>query len=330
MASQWWFANEKMLDNHSALRSTASAGSKDYAFKDAQKLTIAVEEVFVLEKKDAVSDNDLIICTKHQRGDRPEVDKVHFFQQNVKAPSYEGAFFHPVVFATRDFREEDTLITIELKVYDQDGLSKKESGEIEAGIGSAATASAIAFPAFAPYAGLAAGVGSALVELVNKLDAHDRILKGRIQLNVNKPSEEGYDLLQPGFLVCFEMDVNAASLVLGNDRRVYRLEGTKAIPYVDMSYAVLRVRRDFLPTPDYAIDEKMATLLTQLDFGKGKPGTASLNFLRETLESYTNFTRLQRYTELAAKPAPTDDEKALLAELKGDPKIQPYLPAGHG
>ncbi|MFT3767433.1 MAG: hypothetical protein QM820_18425 [Minicystis sp.] len=257
------------------------------------------------------------------------MDKVHFYRQNVVPPNYEGAFFHPVAFATKDFRTEDVLLTLEMKVYDEDGLTKKEAAEIQAAIVGAGSAAAIAFPAFAPYAGLATGVGSALVDLVDTLDNHDRIISGRIALNINKSPDQGYDLLQPGFLVCFEKDVDASQLVMGNDRRVYRLVNNDHVAYKDQSYAVLRVRRDFVPAPDYVIDEKVATLLAQLETGKGQPGTASLTFLRETLEAYTNFTRLQRYTELAGRQTLTDDEKALLNELKGDPKLAPYLPAAH-
>lgn len=328
MKAKWWFAGETAPEGYRQLLPTTKAGSEDRWFRDAQKMTIAVEGIFVAQKKDNLSGNDLIVSTKHQRGDRPQVDRVHFYRQNVKSPNHEGPFFHPVVFATQDFREQDTLFTIGMRIYDEDGFNAQEAREIEAAIVGGAASSAVAFPAFAPYAGLAAGVGTALVKLVDTLDDHDCILDATIALNVNKPADQGYDLLQPGFLVCFESDIDVSQLRLGDDRRVYRIVNDDAVPYETVSYAVLRVRRDFLPTPDYAIDEKVATLLAQLDSGKGQPGAASLRFLRETLDAYTNYTRLQRYTELAAKTTLTDDEKALLAELKGDQKLTPYLPTG--
>lgn len=327
MDVQWWFASEDMSQKgYSKLQSPTEAGSSDYFFKDAQKLSITVEGCFVREKMDPVSKNDLIIATRHVTGNKAGIDKLHFYKRNVPPSKYEGDFFNPVVLATRDFKESDQEITIQVRVYDEDGLDKSEAQEVENGIQAGATAAAIAFPALAPYAGLASGVGTALTELIRNLNKHDCIIDGRVRLAVNKGPNLGYKLLQPGFFVCFEQDVDASELFLGNNNRVLVPSGNAIGEYKHMSYIVLRVTRDYLQTPDYVIDEKAATLLAELDSGKGVPARRALDFMRSAFVASNNFNRLKRYTQLASKAQLTPDEKALLDELKIDEEIRPFLP----
>jgi len=134
-------------------------------------------------------------------------------------------------------------------------------------MGTAAGAAAIAFPVFAPYAGLAAGAGTALTGLFDTLDEHDEILNGRIRLAVNRPAKQGFDHLQPGFLVCFQSAVEAENLKLGSDRRVYFEEAGNWQHYEHLSYTVIRVDREQSVAPGFEINQKMATLLTEIEAG---------------------------------------------------------------
>lgn len=326
--NEWWFASEDMPTGYSKLRDLTMAGSDDYHFDEAQKFTVLVHGLWVREKKDLTSGNDLVVVSKHQMGERPSVDKLHFYQANVPPNRYEGSFFHPVVYATQDYRSSDGKITLEVGVYDEDGLSGGEATALQTAIQGAATAAAIAFPVFAPYAGLASGVVSATVQLINNLNQHDRIIRSRIDLDFNKPTNRGYKLFQTGFFVCFAQPVDATDLWFGSTGKVYTQASNAQhwVEYKETSYIVLRVVRDFLQSPDYVIDEKAATLMSELT-GKQDRATNSLNFLRDTLNAYNSYRRLQRYVELKNKSQLSEDEKALLAELEKDSELRPYLPA---
>lgn len=331
MKSQWWFASDGFPapGGMSPLVPTTQAGSPDWSFHDAQKLSVVVEGVWVRDNEDgfAAGDNDLVVATKHRIGDRPIIDKIHFLKQEVPAKTWVGAFFHPAVYSTNDFREREAdELTLELRVYDEDSLSDEQSGIIDGVIAAASQVAAIAFPVFAPFAGLAANAGQALVDLVEQLDDHDRIIEGRIRLAINKPSDQGWDLLQPGFLVCFADEIAASGLHLGQDRRVYGKNG-KWEEFRHQAYAVLRVSRSVVLSPDQQIDQRAATLLSELESGKGERRTQALAFLRHTFAAYSTLTRLERLGELAAvDPALlTADERALLDELRADPAVGRFL-----
>lgn len=328
MKSQWWFARDQFQDRLSRLGSTTQAGSADWHFKEAQKLSVTMEGAWVRDDHDGfvAGDNDVIVTSKHRVGARPIIDKIHFYRQEVPEKTWIGHFFHPLIFGTDDFRElEVEEITLEVRVYDEDSLSDTEGRAIEGVISAGTLAAAVAFPVFAPFSGLAAGLGKTLVRLVDDLNEHDRIVEGRIRLAVNKPQGQGWDLLQPGFLVCFADEIDASSLFLGDDKRVYGGAAQKPVPFEHQSYVVVRVTRDALHAPDWLVDQKAATLLAQLEHGKqtGRPG--ALDFLRRTFELYTAFSRGRRFRELAANTERTSDEERLFLELSGDAELMHFL-----
>jgi len=329
MRTKWWFASSKFQNNYSQLISTSISGSTDRDFKDAQKMTISVEGAWIRDDNDnwPNGDNDLIINTRHQFSGRPIIDKIHFYKQEVPSPEWVGPFFHPVVYATNDFNEKIDSIMLRVRVYDEDGLGSDYGNKIESAISSAGSAAAIAFPIFAPIAGLSSGVGSALLKLVDELDAHDKIIEGEIRLSVNKPENNAFDLLQPGFFICFSKEIDASNLFLGIDRKLHTSNSDGALEYANHSFILLRVDRAYEEAPDFIIDEKSATLLSEIESGKGERGTNALSFLTETLKAYNNFNRLKRYKELKDNIGNlTEDQKSLFDEIKNDPLLMPFIP----
>lgn len=331
--SQWWFASDQFASGLSRLGSTTQAGSPSWHFKEAQKLSITMEGAWVRDDHDGFVSglNDIIITSKHRVGVRPIIDKIHFYQQEVPEKTWIGHFFHPLIFGSDDFREAEVQeVTLEVRVFDEDSLTEAEGNGIQTVISAGTLAAAVAFPVFAPFAGLAAGLGKTLVHLVDDLDEHDRIVEGRIRLAVNKPQGQGWDLLQPGFLVCFADEIDASSLSLGHDKKVYGGAPTRPILFEHQSYVVVRVTRDALQAPDWLIDQRAATLLSEIENGKrtGRPG--ALDFVRKTFELYTAFSRAQRLRELSHAIDLTPDEELLLAELKADPDLAQFLHNGVG
>ncbi len=325
--NQWYFVSENFTNGYSELKKTSETSSNDRLFKDAQKLSITAEKAWVKNSFDKLfnKDNDIIIASKYQIGAKRIVDKIHYLKQNYPEKTPIGPFFHPTVYATKDFKESSESIVIQIRVYDEDGLSKKEIDSIHTTLSSVGTASVIAFPAFAPIAGLATGVGKSLVSLVDSLNNHDKIIDGTIKLEVNKPNNQGYDHLQPGFLICFDKDIVSNDLYMSENKMIYtKDENGTYHQFQNNSYIVLRVRRSFVESPDYEADEHAATLLTEINGKQDKPIEA-LSFVRDTFDSYTKFKKLKRVKELKEKDALTTDEQELLDELLGDNSISDFI-----
>jgi hypothetical protein len=327
--SQWWFASDKFsADGHSALISTTTGGSTDRDFKAAQTCRIIVEGGWIRDDRDGLfkGKNDLIVSTKFRAGENPPVDKVHLLEQEVPERRWVPIVFHPEIWATRDFNPEMGEIGFEVRVYDEDGLDDDEVKVLTSAMAGAASAAAVAFPVLAPYAAFAAGAGTALAKLVDTLDDHDELVRGRIRLSVNKDPNNGYDLLQPGFLICFSSAVDARKISLGQDRRLYakKAEGDWQ-PFEHLSYVVLRVSREGPSSPQMELTQKMSTLLSELEAGKGGKSGEALKYLQNTFEAYSTMRRIQRYRDLSQKTQLSTDEKDLLKELGSDPAVRPYL-----
>ena len=307
------------------------AGGADWRLEAAQPVSVTVEGVWVRDDLDplAAGANDLVVATRHRVGAGPIVDKLHFYAREVEEQRWVGDFFHPLVWGTGDLRPAETgELTLELRVYDEDGLDSDEAAALESVIEAGAGAAAVAFPLFAPLAGLAAGLGRALAGLIERLDDHDRVLEGRIRLAVDTPPDAGWSLLQPGFLVCFAEELDASGLFLLPDRRVHVQRGSGLRLFRDASYAVLRVARRAQLTPDLLLDQRAATLLSELEQGRRGGRAGPLVALRAPLAGAATLARLARLGELGARAggAPlTVDEERLLTELRADPALQPYL-----
>jgi len=332
MKSEWWYVSPNFTNNVSPLVPTTMASGTDDErfFKDAQKLRITMEGAWIRDDKDGwgKGSNDLVIASKFRVGKNRPVTKLHYYKPDQPERQWESIVFHPEIFATNDFRESAGEIALQLYIYDEDGLSDSVQKELTQAMDSAASSAAIAFPVFAPYAGLAAGAGTALIGLFDSLDDHDEIMGGKIRLAVNRPADQAFDHLQPGFFVCFGSSVDASLLQLGSDKKVYFKDGGTHKEYEHVSYAVLRVDREQSISPDFEISQKMATLLTEIEQGKGGKGSSALHYLRSTIESYSTFKRLERHLELKNKAVKTDEEKQLLTELESDSKLIPFIIGG--
>lgn len=323
--NQWWFASENFTNGFSQLKSPTKADQEKRFFRDAQELSITVEEAWINVDLDRLfnKDNDLIIASRYQIGSKRIVDKIHFLKRNYPEQETVGPFFHSTIYATKDFQESSNDITLQIRVYDEDGLSCKEIESLQNTLSTVGTASAVAFPAFAPIAGLATGIGNSLVSLIDNLDDHDRIIDGTIKLEINKPEDQGYDHLQPGFIICFRDEIKEENLYLGEDKQIY--SNTNGELYKNNSYIVLRIRRSFIEDPDFEANEHAATLLTEIENGKKGKSVKSLSFVKDTFDSYTKFKKLKRIKELKAKEELTEDEQKLLTKLENDSTIVEFL-----
>jgi hypothetical protein len=308
----------KWLGTHTGVAETPGLGRLSESFSDtdafarAQPLTVRVRGVMIVEDRDwrVFGGNDLMVVATTQFGSEPPVERLVYLGQDDEL-GWHGDFFDDVVLSIRDLKDE--RLTVRIKVYDVDGIA----GEVVRAVASVADDAAVLFPQLGPLAGLVAPGIEALVDLVDNLDEHDRLVDERVTLEFAEPGT-GHRVLQPGYYVGFDRDVDPDDgLALDRDLRVVTAEGDR---YEAGSYAVLELRRDHVAAPDREIDQRVAKLVAELN-GKGQSDRAALDFLRDTLGVYTAYKKLDRIRELEAKPELTADEQALLEDLRDDEEV---------
>jgi hypothetical protein len=81
------------------------------------------------------------------------------------------------------------------------------------------------------------------------------------------------------------------------------------------SYAVYSIRAQEAEEPEWEIDQRVAKLLSELE-GKGNSGKAAIEFVRDTIEAYSKFKKLQRIQELQDKSTRTKEEEDLFEEVE--------------
>ena len=140
----------------------------------------------------------------------------------------------------------------------------------------------------------------ALTKLVENMDAHDRIIDERLTLEISEEGT-GHNLLQPGYYVCFRDPRDSASEKFSLDNQL-RVRDDKDQEFSGCSYAVLDIEPKFLASRERELDQKIAKLIAELN-GKGQSGKSALEFLRDTMDGYDQYRRLQRGRELRAPAA---------------------------
>jgi hypothetical protein len=300
------------LDPNTLAKPTTQVSDRG-VFSSADPLTVRLRGVMTTETRELFlkGQNDLIIVSKFQIGDEPPVERLHFMQDDVPL-GWHDDFFDDIILSTRDFTGD--RLTLRLQVYDVDSLNR---GLVDAGTRLAKQAAGI-FPQLAPYAGAVNVAVDPVVDLVNNLDDHDRLLDERITLEVADP-EVARKLLQPGLVVCSREGIDD-SCRLRDDLRVVTADGTLC----EGSYAVIEILRERLADREREVTQKAAKLIAELQ-GKGQSSQPGLYFLRDTLEAYNNFQRLERARQLRAQEDLTPSQQELLADLESDDDLQPYL-----
>ena len=309
MKLHWWGAPEK-IEEKSALRSPVEKFPGSKLIRRADPVTIFLRGVMITEKRDRWklrNTNDLFVATIYQIGTEPTITTVHYIRKNAEL-GWHGDFFSNVVLAEDDFTSDH--ITLRLQVYD---LDKNKYGNLVETAFKELGIVGIVFPAISQYLSLASIVSRQLLDLINAIDTHDRIIDERIRFAIAEP-ETGQKLLQTGHFVCFsnEVDAEKENLYLDKNLRVVRENGEE---FGGCSYAVYSITDEFYTDYRWKIDQKIAKLISELE-GKGNSGEAAIHFLRKTMEAYIKYRKIERYLELKSKSELTDAEKELLSRLE--------------
>jgi len=317
MPSSWLFAPEKFKKNTNASKLEKNFGKKKTGstkILEASDLTINLRLVYIKTSKDTGffkkgNTNDLFISTSHQTGSTPIVQRVHEFIP-CKELGRVGPFFKSIVCSFSDFKSKH--LTLRLQIYDVDDYS--DVIELAGDVSKFLAAASGIFPVAAPYLSIGSTAAKSIVELVNKVDKHDRIIDGMIKLKMSDP-DIGVNILQTGHLVCFSEEPPKNLKITKNMRVIINSRKD----FVGCNYAVFSIRKEAAEEPEWEVNQKVATLLTELE-SKGRVGKPAMGFLTDTLKGYSNFKKLNRVSELEERKKHASKLTEKIKKLKAKPK----------
>lgn len=325
-ATKWWCTPLSIEDHGQLTHRLDQQFPITEPFANADPLTVRLRGIMVGQGYDLIhwqprASNDLMVMTSSQFGSEPPVERLHYMQDNVPL-GWQADFFNEIVLALQAYNSAKRQLTLRVQVYDLDQYDT----DLLQQIAGASQSVAVAFPPLAVYAAAISFGSGALLNLVDSIDKHDRILDERIILEQATPGT-GHKLLQPGYYVCFSEPVPTdMAICLDSQLNVHVQSDNSETAPLECSYAVLSIEKDFWESRAWEIDQKVAKLVAELD-GKGQSGRAAIDFLRETLGAYDQFKRLKHGRELMRKEALTDAERALLDRYRADDDLAPYLEA---
>jgi len=289
----------------------------------AQPFTVSLKTVMVADDLDGWprGNNDLLLTSSCSLGEAPMVQRVHFYADEIKPRADLRDFYAETMFLCEDYSGTERLrLEIQVLEVDTDSGQRKALTKLfqKLAIGAGAV-----FPVAMPYAALASGVVDAVEKLISALEKDRQAID--CGMNFYPPDRPDAGMpLQTGCFVVFSRDVKGSEYRMEPNFVVTRLDGRE----VDVAYAVFQVEPVRAESPKYVISQRVATLLTQIQKGNKDTTTASLEFLTETLEKYSQFKALERYSELRDKDAGqlTEEEKELMKQIGKRDELKPFLP----
>jgi hypothetical protein len=288
----------------------------------ARPFSATLVSAVVAEDLDGIfrGENDILITTRTSLGQQPLVERIHFFEKEIEKGQPITNLFSNSVFVSDDYNGNDRLY-IELNIIEVDSDMGERKAATSAFQSLATTAGAV-FPAIVPYA-LATSAAVGVVEkLMTALEKDKNVIKIPIALYPGR-QRRGYTPLQEGTYVVFANPQNPEGIALGNSGL---LQADKDIS--DLSYSVFDIYTEKRVSPAFVTSQKLATLLTQLRDGSKNSAKSSIAFVEETITGYSNFSKLERYMELKDKDSRSEEEDALMADIKGTEEIKPFIPEG--
>jgi len=292
-------------------------GSK--LIESAQPFAVTMISVVVGEDLEGIlrGKNDVLVLTRVSLGEQPRVDRIHFYEEELAVGEPVRNLFSDSVFITDDYSGRDRL-WIELNVLEVDTDTGERQAATVAFKSLAATAGA-AFPALLPYSFAASAGVTVIQSLTSVLEKNERVIKFPFSLYPGAP-RPGMAPLQEGTYVVFSQPRDAIR---------YRLESNGLLSLAGqpakVSYAVFNVSTETPVTPSFVLNQKMATLLTQINSGNSNSARATLDFVTSTVQQYANYQKLQRYLQLKSKAQPSDKEAALMLDIEKVEELKPFL-----
>jgi hypothetical protein len=296
----------------------------DFAAKrigSADPITVTLRSAMVAEDLEGLfrGDNDILILTSASLGERPLVQRVHYYEEEVPPKTVLKNFIAETMFIWDDYSGMDRL-WLEVDIMEIDTDTGERNALVNALTSLAATAGA-AFPAVVPYTMAASGIAAAIERLISALEKNVPVVK--CPMAFYPPPRSGAPL-QTGSYVVFANPVDGSKYRLHSNQELESKSGSAP----DKSYVVFTIETVKADSPQWLISQRVATLLTQLDKGNPNTPAASIDFLNDTLKQYCNFLDLKRYLELKRKDPNVlrQAEKDLLDRIARREDLLPFLP----
>ena len=232
--------------------------------KKSMSMSVHLNGVYIAESYDAGMftegvTNDLLIVSSFQTGTSPTVQRIHYYKNKQEIHQWIGNFFKSLVCSFTGFN--DSHITLRLQIYDIDDYEKWK--DVLSSISSFGQHASVTFPVIAPYVTVGLPAATGILELVDKLDEHDKIIDDNLRLEITLENV-GTQILQTGHWIYFkepqEVGLKVNSILQVIDDR----NGNQDL-FNKCSYGVYSIRAEEDPEPQWEIDQKMAKLLSELD-----------------------------------------------------------------
>jgi hypothetical protein len=328
MQGNWYYAPEKLNDTVTDLiPSPTKLVEGSVPIKQAMPFSIRMNGVFISKSYDEgegfrkrhSNTNDLLVLTSFQTGTDPTVDRIHLNHPKLEYGQWVGDFFKSLVCSFSDIKYSQ--VTIRTHVYDIDDFDKYK--ETLSAVNAASGSISVTFPVIAPFTAVALPAIRGILDVINSLDSHDSIIDSNLQLSIAQENT-GIKVLQTGHWIYFNkpqeegLKLNPTLQVIGRNSDNKEL-------FKECDYVVYSIRAEEAQEPEWETDQKVAKLLSELG-GKGNSGKSAVEFVRDTVEGYGKFKKLNRIKELEEKVDKTEEENKLLEKLKSDKSIEPFLP----
>lgn len=289
----------------------------------AKPFSVSLKSVMVANDLDGFprGANDLLLTTTAALGDNPRVRRVHDYQEEIKAGAVLKDFYADTMFVCDDYPATGKL-WLEVNVVEVDVDSDDVKAMTNAFISLAGLVGAI-FPVTLPYVGVAAGLATAIGKLMTSLKKNSSPLRCPVSLFPSHRPDAGIPL-QPGIFAVFSRDVDPSAYQY---QQGFTLKRTGKKKDDEPAYAMFHIEPCATIDAKYVLSQKVATLLTQLDQGNANATVGTIDFLKDTLQQYSNFNDLKRYAELKAKKPEdlTTDEKALMDKIAKKEDLKPFI-----
>lgn len=287
--------------------------------RTADCFTVSVDTVVVAENLDGFfgGGNDLLVVTRSALGNRPRVERVHVFGEDIEPGRPLRNMFANLVHVAEDYQDTERL-WLEFVVLEIDSLDGERRAASEAFELLAATTGAV-FPVLLPYTQAAAALARLADRLVEVLNTDDTVLRCPIAFHGGAP-RPGRIPIQEASYVLFPQPVAPGALQLAPNGILLE-DGRPS----DRSYIVFSVFSEKAVSRVHLNSQRVATLLTQLREGNENSARSTMEYLRETIEAFGDMKRLKRFQELMARKPLSEAERSQLDLIRDNPRLQPFV-----
>lgn len=294
------------------------------AIPSAKPFTVSLLSCVINEDFDGFlrGDNDILIVTQSSLGEKPPVDRVLFYEQEIAAGQPIVNVLSENILVTDDYSGIDRL-WLELRVMEID-TDERQYQILKNSLISLNQTLGAAFPVLLPYTYIGQGLIGIFDKFMNILERDTKVIKVPFSFYPEKTPRPGRAPLQTGTYVMFSQPERGQRFKM--EASGLLVEHPTLQP-AKVSYITFDVTMDKIVTPEFVIGDKMATLLTQIRSGNRTTAPSSLDFLTETITHYAKFKALLRYSELSKKIKKTPEEQERMNKIKEDyPDLVDYLP----